>query len=196
MTVKFYPVIVMAGFAATAAHGQSITSVYSDFDIARCKTISKFADGIDVLCKGIKGYDVRYTEGDLRGTASFGPNAKKQCSHIQTFGAFNSIGKKVEWRMVKGKPLATIMRWFTDNGEPGGKQNWLVVTKLEGKDACRSAIIDTKFPNANVLAQQKADSSASFNCEKDRVEVISNATVVGAEAMSSSPCGKAPYGLD
>ncbi len=179
------------------AHAETASSLYSDLDITKCKTLSKFTEdggGLDVLCTGIKGYDVRYTEGDLRGTASFGPNAKTQCAATQTFGAFNSIGKKVEWRMVKGKPVATIVRWFTDNGEPGGKQNWLVVTKLGTKDSCRTAIIDTKMPNANSVAQQKADNASNFNCENDILQVIGNTTVKASEAVTTTPCGLGPYG--
>ena len=72
--------------------------------------------------------------------------------------------------MENGRPIATIFRWFTDNGsgEENAKQNWLAVTKLNGKDACRTALIDTKYPNANVVARAIADeNSHGFNCEKD-----------------------------
>lgn len=181
----------------SVAHAETASSVYSDLDITKCKTLVKYTEdvgGLLVQCTGIKGFDVIYSEGDLRGTASFGPVAKKQCASTQTFSAFNTVGKKVEWRMLKGKPIATILRWFTDNGEKDGKQNWLVVTKLNGKDACRTAIIDTKMPNANAVAQQKADSSASFNCEKDTVEVLGNTKVKAMDVVSSSPCGPGPYG--
>lgn len=189
--------LAFLALSATCAQAETFSSVYSDLDITKCKTISVYTEdvgGLEVKCKGIKGYDVIYTEGDLRGTASFGPEAKKQCASTQTFGAFNSVGKKVEWRMVKGKPIATILRWFTDNGDTNGKQNWLVVTKLNGKDSCRTAIIDTKMPNANAVAQQKADSSASFNCEKDMLEVLGNAKVKADEAITTTPCGAGPYG--
>jgi hypothetical protein len=181
---------------ASSAHAETVTSLYSDLDIKKCKIIAEYKEdvgGIELRCKGIKGYDVWYTEGDLRGSVSFGPEAKKQCSALQTFGAFNSVGNKVEWRMAGGKPFATILRWFTDNGEAGGKQNWLVVTKLNGNDACRTALIDTKYPNANAVAQQKADSSASFNCEKDSVVVVGSSKK-GDETVSPSPCGSGPYG--
>ena len=132
-----------------------ITSVYSDFDLKKCKALELYAgnegEGGVWQCKGIGGFDVLYLEGDLRGYVAFGPEARSQCTSAQTFGAFNSPGPKIEWRMENGKPIATIFRWFTDNGsgEEGAKQNWLVVTKLNGKDACRTALIDTKYPNAN-----------------------------------------------
>jgi hypothetical protein len=177
------------------AHAETASSIYSDLDVTKCKTISKYTEdvgGLEVLCKGIKGYDVRYTESDLRGTASFGPEAKNQCASTQSFAAFNTVGKKVEWRMVNGKPAATILRWFTESDNV--KQNWLVVTKLKGKDSCRTAIIDSKMPNANVLAQQKADVAAGFNCEKDTVQIVSNTVSAKDYVVTSSPCGAGPYG--
>ena len=190
--------LALLAASATIAQAETVTSVYTDLNLTKCKTLSEYTEdvgGIEVLCKGIKGYDVTYVEGDLRGAVSFGKNGKKQCASMQTFGAFNSVGKKIEWRMVKGKPIATILRWFTDNGEVGGKQNWLVVTKLNGKDSCRTAIIDTKMPNANAVAQQKADSSASFNCEKDTAEAVGNAKAkTAADVMSPTPCGPGPFG--
>ncbi len=175
---------------ASSAHAETITSAYSDFDIAKCKTISVSEEdgGGTWKCKGIKGYDVIYSEGDLRGTVGFGTHAADQCTSHQSFGHFYSPGTKIEWRMEKGKPFATIMRWFTDNGEPDGKQNWLVVTKLNGRDACRTALIDTKYPNANVIAQQKADSAKNFNCKKDLPEVVASTVIKADEIVSGTPC--------
>lgn len=190
--------LAFLALSATCAQAETFSSVYSDLNITKCKTLAEYTEdvgGIEVLCKGIKGYDVTYVEGDLRGAVSFGKNGKKQCASMQTFGAFNSVGKKIEWRMVKGKPIATILRWFTDNGEKDGKQNWLVVTKLGEKESCRTAIIDTKMANANVVAQQKADSSGSFNCEKDTAVALGNAKITsGSDAMSPTPCGSGPFG--
>ena len=177
--------------SASFAHAEAISSVYSDFDMTKCKTISVSEEdgGGSWLCKGIKGFDVVYSEGDLRGTMGFGPFAENQCSSAQSFGKFNSPGAKIEWRMKNGKPYATILRWFTDNGEPNGKQNWLVVTKLNDDDACRTAFIDTKFPGANKVAQQKADTAKNFNCAKDLPEVISAVIRMKADEFASgSPC--------
>jgi hypothetical protein len=73
-------------------------------------------------------------------------------------------------------------------------QNWLAVTKLNGKDACRTALIDTKYPDANLVAREKADGpSSSFNCEKDLPEVVSRRAITAAEIMSDAPCPGGPY---
>ncbi|MGB8315332.1 MAG: hypothetical protein WCE69_12695, partial [Aestuariivirga sp.] len=172
---KFVALIALC-LSATAAAAGEITSAYSGLDLKKCKALELYADegeGGIWECRGIKGFDVLYLEGDLRGYVAFGPDARGQCTSAQTFGAFNSPGPKIEWRMENGKPIATILRWFTDNGsgEADAKQNWLVVSKLNGKDACRTALIDTKYPNANGVAREKADRNArSFNCERDMPE--------------------------
>ncbi len=190
----------LAAGSSIAFAGQ-ITSVYSDFDLKKCKALELYTgdgegEGGVWQCMGIKGFDVLYLEGDLRGFVAFGPEARSQCTSAQTFGAFNSPGPKIEWRMENGKPIATIFRWFIDNGsgEEGAKQNWLVVTKLNGKDACRTALIDTKYPNANAVARETADeNSRSFNCEKDVPEVVSQRGLKADEIMSGAPCPGGPY---
>ena len=184
---------------SSIAFAGQVTSIYSDFDLKKCKALELYADegeGGVWQCEGIKGFDVLYLEGDLRGYIAFGPEARSQCTSAQTFGAFNSPGPKIEWRMENSKPIATIFRWFTDNGsgEESAKQDWLVVTKLNGKDACRTALIDTKYPNANIVARGKADEdSRPFNCEKDVPEVVSQRAIKADEIMSGAPCPGGPY---
>lgn len=195
---KFVALIAVC-LSAVAATAGEITSVYSDLDLKKCKALELFADegeGGIWECRGIKGFDVLYLEGDLRGYVAFGPEARSQCISAQTFGAFNSPGPKIEWRMENGKPIATILRWFTDNGsgEADAKQNWLVVSKLNGKDACRTALIDTKYPDANTIARAKADRNArTFNCERDMPEVVSQRPRKADEIMSGAPCPGGPY---
>jgi hypothetical protein len=185
---------------SSIAFAGQITSIYSDFDLKKCKALQLYTgdegEGGEWQCKGIKGYDVMFWEGDLRGNIAFGPNARSQCASAQSFGAFNSPGPRIEWRMENGKPIATILRWLTDNGsdEENSKHNWLVVTNLNGKDACRTALIDTKYPNANIVARRKADkNSRNFNCEKDVPEVVSQRAIKADEIMSGAPCPGGPY---
>lgn len=176
---------------AGTAQAEIITSAYTDFRIENCKQLNKTSeeDGSGQWwCKGYNDMPVLYSEGDLRGTMAFGRTAEIQCAAAQSFGYFNSPGSKIEWRLKNGKPIATIMRWFTDNGEKDGKQNWLVVTKINSDEVCRTAIIDTKFPNANKVAQQKADSSGSFKCAKDLAEIVSAKSFKVQEIMSGVPC--------
>ncbi len=176
--------------AATAA-----TSTYTDFNLKHCKTLMADAQSESVImrCKGLPGIEVTFAEGDLRGTMAFGPDAKAQCAAHQSFSQFNSPGPRIEWRIDKGKPFATIMRWTTDNGIDGTKHSWLVVTKLEGAKSCRTAIVDGALPEANRLAQERAEHARSFNCEKSEPEIVSRIEIKVAEFLSGSPCGPGPY---
>ncbi|MGH8432408.1 MAG: hypothetical protein ACREUF_18610 [Solimonas sp.] len=176
------------------------TSVYSDLDIKKCRQLALFEDegeGGEWSCPGIAGYDVRVWEGDLRSFVGFGKMAPAQCAAMQTFGAFNSLGPRVEWRMKDSKPFATILRWFTTQNTDGDnpvKQNWLVVTKVSDKEACHIAYIDTKYAEANDVARQRADEKAAgFNCARDMPEVFSSLGGIATDYASGMPCPGGPY---
>jgi hypothetical protein len=177
-----------------------ITSLYSDLDLKKCQKLALFEDageGGEWSCPGIEDYGVRVWEGDLRSYVAFGETAPAQCASMQTFGAFNSLGPRVEWRMRDGKPFATILRWFTtentDSGNPV-KQNWLVVTKLGDKDACHIAYIDTRYAEANEVARQRADEmAAGFDCARDMPEIFSSLGGSATDYASGMPCPGGPY---
>lgn len=181
-----------------AAAAQENTSIYSDLKIKDCQQLVLFEDqgkGGEWLCKGINDYDVRIWEGD-RSFVGFGKMAPAQCASMQTFGAFNSLGPRVEWRMRDGKPFATILRWLTETNTGGKsvKQNWLVVTKLGDKDACHIAYIDTKYADTNEVARQRADErAAAFDCAKDMPEIFSSLGGSATDYASGMPCPGGPY---
>jgi hypothetical protein len=175
-----------------------ITSLYSDLDLKQCQKLALFEDegkGGEWSCPGIAGYDVRVWEGDLRSFVAFGKSAPAQCASMQTFGAFNSLGPRVEWRMKDGKPFATILRWFTKgSGSDPLKQNWLVVTKLGDKESCHMAYIDTRYTEANEVARQRADEmAAGFNCAKDMPEIFSSLGGSATDYATGVPCPGGPY---
>lgn len=193
-----FPIVL--GFMPLAAAADDITSAYSDLDLKKCQQLALFEDeggGGEWLCPGFKGHDVRIWEGDLRSFVGFGTEAPRQCASQQTFGAFNSLGPRVEWRLRNGKPFATILRWFTEPSTDSGetkKQNWLVVTKLDGAEACHIAYIDAKYADANVVARQRADEkAATFNCAKDLPEIFSSLGGVATDYASGMPCPGGPY---
>lgn len=193
-----FPILLSLMPAVAAA--QDITSIYSELDLKKCQQLALFEDegeGGEWSCPGITDYDVRVWEGDLRSFVGFGTEAPMQCASTQTFGAFNSLGPRVEWRMKAGKPFATILRWFTEStADPDNpvKQNWLVVTKLDAKDACHIAYIDTKYVEANEVARQRADEkAATFNCAKDMPEIFSSLGGTATDYASGMPCPGGPY---
>jgi hypothetical protein len=187
--------------SALPASAGEITSAYSDVDLAKCKamTVGEPEDGVDGgewLCDGVLGNKVQIWEGDLRNFVGFGEAPPAQCASMQTFFAFNTLGPKVEWRVESGKPFATILRWMTNRGDetPDAKQDWLVVTKVDGRDGCHAAYIDATLPNANELAREAADNVArTFKCEKDTPPVTAKRGGEAGDYASGIPCPGGPY---
>jgi hypothetical protein len=179
-------------FTAGSAQAAPIISAYTDFDVKKCKTesVDSESGSATLTCSGYNNFAVTYAEDDLRGTIAFGKNPNAQCSSHQTFSNFNSPGPRIEWRLEKAKPFATIMRWTTENGVDGTKHGWLVVTKLDGPNTCRTALVDAQFPQANTIARQRADSTRNFNCEKDLPEIVSRMKITVQDFLTGEPCVK------
>ena len=182
--------------ALLIAPAQAADSIYSDLKLDACQKLSDPNDEescCEWRCPGIKGNEVMVMEGDSRSFVAYGPEARQQCAALQTFGAFNSLGAKVEWRLENGKAFATILRWFTDNGD-GVRKNWLVVTKLDGGQGCHTAYIDGAMPDANGLARKLADSvTRRFDCTIGLATVVSKQPMTPDQIASPSPCGPGPY---
>ena len=157
--------------AATSSYAGDVSSRYTSLDLDKCKLTASNANegGWAVFdCKGHEGMRVRVAEGDLRYFVSYGPNADRQIAATQTLAPFNNIHTTLEWRVErKGSgwvPFATILRYFWDSS--GKKGQTLVVTKLEGNEACQVAhIVADGNPNANAQAREAADSlTRTFKC--------------------------------
>jgi hypothetical protein len=168
--------VAALAFALTvpAAQAEEISSAYTALEVDKCKDVTP-ADAKDYgtvwRCEGYDDIDVRVAEGDLRIFVSFGPNAENQTAAQETLPQFNTIGEKLEWRLVKDgdkqTPFATILRygWKVD-GRSGGT---LVVTKLGKDDACHMAYVAASGnPKANEQARAIADKDArKFVCKRD-----------------------------
>jgi hypothetical protein len=101
----------------------------------------------------------------------------------QTLAPFNDFYRGVvKWRLVNGRPFATIMRWKVkraadmENGELRGRA--LVVTRLPPGPVCHVGYVDALAnPNANELAREIADRHArDFACGKDKPIVLGKIT--------------------
>ena len=156
---------------ATSSQAEQVSSLYTSLDLDKCKLVASNANEggwAEFNCKGLNGMRVRVAEGDLRFFVSYGPNAENQIAASQTLSPFNTIHKTLEWRVErKGAewvPFATILRYFWDSD--GKKGQTLIVTKLEGNEACQVAhIVADGTPNTNELARAAADTHArSFKC--------------------------------
>ncbi|MBD1546813.1 hypothetical protein [Roseibium aggregatum] len=156
-----------------------ITSAYTKLDLDACewrKPTGEEQEGIDggtADCPGYAGIPVYVSEGDLRMFVSFGADADNEPAAHQTLPNFNTINDTLEWRLRDGRPFATILRWFPDEGSGGKKGNILIVTQIAPGATCQVARIDAQInSNANVLARQAADKLAyGFDCSQEPMTI-------------------------
>lgn len=173
------------GFAASAAHAQSVTSAYTQIDVRKqCRRREGKIDEDygDWRCKGYGGAPIWFGAGDQRMYVSFGKKAADEPAAGETLGPFNDFYKGViEWRLADGKPFATIMRWNyktpaeTEKDTAHGRA--LVVTRLPPGAVCHVGYVDARAnPNANELAREIADKYArNFVCGRDKPVVLGKA---------------------
>jgi hypothetical protein len=134
-------------------------------------------DGVVYTCGGYQDYVVMFSEGDLRSFVSFGKEQVEHCAARQTFAGFNSVGKKIEWRLKDGKPIATILRWSVsyDPDDSTKQKSWLVVTKLDEGNSCHVGYVEGSFPKANEKARWLADTAAeAFSCKDGKTIFFAN----------------------
>jgi hypothetical protein len=162
------------------AHAQAAESVYVEFNLDRCDIIKRVKETGSIVqrCPGLPGFPIFIAEDDLRFFVGYGPNGQKQKVFGQTLPPFNTIHNKIEFRVRRGgkSPFASILRYFTDPGDGQPKGQILVVTKIEGREACHIAYIDaSKDPDPNAKARLAADTKAAgFRCERDEPEDLAD----------------------
>jgi len=163
--------VLSLAFPALAAE-----SAYTKVDFeADCKQVEEDELGGSWICKGYRDTPVHFSEGDLRQSAFYGevgPWYEKGA--FESFGRFNHAGNTIEWRLVDGRPVATIRRWFIDGeqddvGNPGPNVQVLVISRVGQKDdgeACVVGYVEaTANPDANEIARRVADEEAhDFAC--------------------------------
>jgi hypothetical protein len=154
----------------TSLAARAEDSVYTPLDLSACQTLESFGDGGRYRCPGLDGLPVFVSEGDLRFDVDYGTANES----FDGFGAFNDIGKTIEWRLRGGKPFAAILRYSLDiAGEDGEmrKGSVLQVSKIgtEGRPGCAVAYVDAVAnKNANGLARDTADGAVrGFRCGTD-----------------------------
>jgi hypothetical protein len=162
--------VVTFGFSATPVAAQENTSTFTDLNLDDCSVHSSDDMGSTWSCSGYKGIPVMVAEGDLRFFISYGLKSTEEKAAQQTLPPFNYPGQKIEWRLSNAegglKPVATILRFFTQREEGEDEAQVLVVTKLEMGSTCHVAYIDaTANKDANEMAQEVADDMApDFDC--------------------------------
>ena len=166
---KLATILCAALIEATPAGAAGLVSVYTDLDLTKCVETDTDEVGATYACEGLSGMPITVGEGDLRMTVSYGDNAGDEPAMGQGFGAFNRLGAKIEWLSPDNDPktpVATILRWYLQQGEGPGESQILVVTQLKPGAVCQIAWVDaTANANANELARQAAmELAGDFDC--------------------------------
>lgn len=164
--------------ACTAnAAGQANVSMYTSLETKRCRTITglnKQTGDYEGCCRGVAGYRLLLTEGDLRQNITVVTPAGIKHSldlWVVVSSAFSSVGPRAEWRMArqKGKltPVALIIRYNANEfPEAPSKQNsYLAVSKITPTEICVTDKI-LPGPKANEEARRAADTAAAKPCLK------------------------------
>jgi hypothetical protein len=181
-----------------AARDEQMISVYTQLDLETgCSKVEGATDeeagGGQWWCEGYRGIAVRVAEGDLRFFVGYGRAAAGQCAGRQTLGAFNTIGTTLEWRLLREypghiTPVATILRYKTNVDRRTGE--YLVVTRLDGAQACHMAYVDVRTQkDANALAREAADRFApTFDCGRDRPFMMTSSGPIAGETPGTGGC--------
>jgi hypothetical protein len=152
----------LAAFAVLVSSGPALSaeSAYQPLNEADCPRVASDEVGATFFCHGPDGTPFLVTEGDARMSVTFGGVGPGTLVAFQSFGSFNSLGEKIEWRMEDGVAVATILRWLIDAGEEGTEGQVLVVSKVGtgSSPGCVAAYVDALAnPDANELAREAAD---------------------------------------
>jgi len=157
------------------------TSAYTKLDLNRnCRKLEEYEQGVTLICDGYRDYPVYFSEGDLRQMVRFG-EVRSHLGQWESFGEFNHVNDTIEWRLEKGEPFATILRWFIENtGEDGNvsaeRKGQVLVVSTVGTSArpgsCVVGYVDARAnSNANELARELADTKArEFRCIAEKAE--------------------------
>ena len=175
MTKHALLVMLLLATATTAA-GQSNRSVYTSLDEKHCRPIKSASADYEGRCRGVAGYSLLLSEGDLRQnvTVVTSRGTKHSLDLWEVIsGGFSSLGSNAEWRMSrqKGKlvPLALILRYNAneDPAQPTKRSSYLAVAKITPTEICVTDKI-SPGPKANEDARRAADTAATRPCLKGR----------------------------
>ena len=160
---------------SASAQKQKVESVYTNLDAKSCRTLEQSSEGTGWYrgeCKGVAGYKLHVTEGDIRQSIDVVAPSKMKyeldlIGHVSN--GFSSVGAKAEWRVArKGKtltPNALIVRFnASDNADDSSVvTSFLVVAKISKNQICITDVVRPN-PKANDEARKLADAAATKPC--------------------------------
>lgn len=169
--MKNFALMVLLLAAANAAYAEK-SSAYTSLE--DCQEVTGTAlndDGYDYVarCHSLSGYATLVAEHDMHIGLIVAKPGQRQTFLMPATGSMQlyNPGKKLEWRIHDGKPVALIVRFrmaYPDAIE-GKWREVLTVARL-GQNPCVVADVPANQPNANVKARQVADRAAGMRCVK------------------------------
>ena len=162
---------------ATGVAAQSNRSMYTSLAEKQCRKIKSAEagdDGYEGRCRGVAGYTLLLSEGDLRQNITvITPKGAKHSLELWDVisGGFSNVGPKAEWRMAvqngKQSPVALIVRYNASENpdQPDKLSSYLAVSKITPTEICVTDKI-LPGPNANEDARRAADTAATKPCLK------------------------------
>lgn len=176
IATKVCALLCLVGCFGTVA-AQTNKSLYTSLAEKHCRKIKSAEtgdDGYEGRCRGVAGYSLLLTEGDLRQNITvITPKGARHSLELWVVisGAFSSVGPKAEWRMAmqNGKlaPVALIVRYNANENpdQPNKLNSYLAVSKITPTEICVTDKI-LPGPNANEDARRAADTAATKPCLK------------------------------
>jgi hypothetical protein len=178
MTSNPIPLLVLVIALGGSSSARAAESVYTDLMLDKCKTLvaprpdEPGGDFISTSCPGLGKYRVLFKEGDVRQSIHYGYlKASIIDEAFESFGPFNHMNPKIEWRVDDGgKPYAAIQRFFI--GDAGNQGQVLAISRVGqpgDEEGCPVGYVDALAnKDPNVMAREIADTVAvSFQCGKD-----------------------------
>lgn len=170
---------ILISAVGISAQKAKVESVYTSLDAKDCKTLEQSDEGAGWYrgeCKGVSGYRLHVTEGDIRQSIDvIAPNKKK--FELDLIGnvslAFSFVGAKAEWRVVRKNkklvPQALIVRFnASENSEnPTKNISYLVVAKITKTKICITDVVKPKAA-ANEEARKLADTASGKSCRSSK----------------------------
>ena len=168
--------LLAAVFTAAAQSNQSMYTSLAEKQCRKIKSAEAGDDGYEGRCRGVAGYALLLSEGDLRQNITvITPKGAKHSLELWDVisGGFSSVGPKAEWRMAmqngKLSPVALILRYNAseDPDQPNKQNSYLAVSKITPSEICVTDKI-LPGPKANEDARRAADTATTKPCLKQR----------------------------
>jgi hypothetical protein len=176
IAIRICAFLCLLAVVATAA-AQTNKSMYTSLAEKQCRKIKSAEagdDGYEGRCRGVGGYALLLSEGDLRQNITvITPKGAKHSLELWDVisGGFSSVGPKAEWRMStqngKQTPVALIVRYNASENpdQPDKLTSYLAVSKITATEICVTDKI-LPGPNANQDARRAADTATTKPCLK------------------------------